>query len=280
MDFFAVLCGVLIMGGALIIGLSILQTRLIFRRLEEQRYRLFWQLLTLLMGTFVFGYLVAFFLVFKPDLRLLTLLLATVFGLGAVFVFLTVYISRLTIEHLYQLKETLRRESLHDPLTELPNRRLLNERLEKCLARYRRLQDYADEHIYFAVLLLDLDDFKQVNDTLGHQAGDQLLVEVGRRIQECIRTCDTLARLGGDEFCILLEDLIASTQSITIVERILSCFESPFEINQQQLQITCSIGISSVTSGRRNTVQEIFQQADLALYRAKSQGKNRYSSFG
>ena len=274
---FTILCGVLILGGAFIIGLSILQTRLIFRQVDERRYRRFWQLLTLLMGIFVIGYLIAFFLLLNPNLHLLILLLATVFGLGAVFVFLTVYVSRITIEHLHQLKETLRQESLHDPLTGLANRRLFNERLNQCIARYQRLRTYPNEYIYCAVVMLDLDNFKLINDTLGHPAGDQLLIEVGRRLKKCLRACDTLSRLGGDEFCIILENLKTASQRLVIVERIQQCFEQAFELNQRQVYVSCSLGITSISP--HTTAAEILQQADIAMYQAKSQGKKRYSSF-
>lgn len=273
---FTIFCGAMILGGAIIIGLSILQTRRIFKQVDERRYRRLWQFLTLLMGSFVIGYLIAFYLLLHPHLEPLLLLLATVFGLGAVFVFLTVYVSRLTIDHLHQLKETLRQESLHDPLTGLANRRLFNERLEHCIARYGRLQDVSDGPIRCAVIMLDLDNFKLINDNLGHGAGDQLLIEVGRRLKKCLREGDTLSRLGGDEFCLILENLKSDAQSLAIAERIQKSFEQRFDLNQQ-VYISCSLGISALSPHR--TATEILQQADLALYQAKSQGKKRYASF-
>ena len=104
-----------------------------------------------------------------------------------------------------------------------------------------------------------------------------MLIEVGRRLEKCLRACDTLSRLGGDEFCIILENCKPAAQSIPIVERIQQCFEQEFNLNQQQVSVTCSLGISSISP--HTTAAEVLEQADLALYQAKSQGGKRYSSF-
>lgn len=281
MEILSILCSILILGGALIIGLSTIQACKIIRKISNPHYRYFWRLLTALMVIFFAGYIAAIFMILNPNLLQLEMLLALVFCLAAVFVFLTVYVSRLTFERLHELKEKLKQEAILDALTGLPNRRLLNERLKQCLARYQRWHESSkdkDKRRYFAVLILDLDDFKLINDTLGHQAGDLLLIEVGQRLKKCLRVYDTLYRLGGDEFCIILEELKTANQIVAIVERILNNFEGDFEFNQHPLKVNCSIGIASNFSPY-SEAEKILEQADLALYLAKSQGKKCYAFF-
>ncbi len=156
--------------------------------------------------------------------------------------------------------------ALHDPLTELPNRALILDRIDQMLARSRR------EHTPVAVLFLDLDNFKDVNDTLGHAAGDQLLRAVAARLLSAIRQEDTVGRLGGDEFVVLAEGASLAAGAEMVAERILDVLATPFEISGSvlPLSVTASIGIAE---GRRATADELLRDADVALYRAKAAGK-------
>jgi diguanylate cyclase (GGDEF)-like protein len=156
--------------------------------------------------------------------------------------------------------------ALHDALTELPNRALIIDRIDQMLARSRR------EHTPVAVLFLDLDNFKDVNDTLGHAAGDQLLAAVAARLTTAIRQEDTVGRLGGDEFVVLAEGASLAAGAEMVAERILDVLATPFEIagSDAPLAVTASIGIAK---GRRSTPDELLRDADIALYQAKAAGK-------
>ena len=169
-----------------------------------------------------------------------------------------------------RLKEDLRHQTLHDALTGLANRVLLRERLGE-------LVDGAAAGSTGAILCLDLDDFKAVNDTLGHPAGDQLLVEVARRLQSCCRPHDTVARLGGDEFAILLERLSAQEDAIKVVERIIDDLRQPFVVFGQQVTSHASVGIAFLRPGQ--DPDELIRHADQAMYAAKGRRKGSYQVF-
>lgn len=169
-----------------------------------------------------------------------------------------------------QFEAGLLHKALYDALTNVPNRVLLMERLNQAIQRARRDQRYA-------LLFLDLDGFKAVNDSLGHPMGDRLLCAVARRLEGCIRSSDTIARLGGDEFILLLQDIDQPEGVVQAAERILEMFRSPFFIEGQRLYSSASIGI--VTSGGGSdcaTAEAALKAADLALYQAKAGGKGRY----
>ena len=172
-----------------------------------------------------------------------------------------------------QANEKLLHYALHDSLTDLPNRNLLMERIEIALNRARRVEDYR-----FAVLFIDLDRFKVINDSLGHLVGDQLLITIAQKLKLIIRTTDLAARLGGDEFVILLEEFKEVKETIGIAERILAELNSPLELEGRELFVTASIGI---VLGKANYSQasELIRDADTAMYRAKSKGKCRYEIF-
>lgn len=169
-------------------------------------------------------------------------------------------------------EERLVHDVFHDALTGLPNRALFMDRLRLATERSRRRKDQV-----FAVLFVDLDGFKTINDSLGHIMGDQLLIQVSRRLKACLRTTDTIARLGGDEFTILLEDLTEERESLRVVERLQKELALPFKLCSRELQVTASIGITSNHGYER--AEEILRDADAAMYRAKSSGKACYQYF-
>ncbi len=163
--------------------------------------------------------------------------------------------------------------SLHDPLTGLPNRGHFMERLATSVQNTKKQPKYL-----FALLFLDVDRFKVVNDSLGHLVGDELLVSIGRRLKTCLRPTDTIARLGGDEFAILLDDLHKFTEATCIADRIQKSFTQPFDIAGQQIFTAVSIGIT-FGSAEQNRAEDLLRNADTAMYRAKAHGKARYELF-
>lgn len=162
---------------------------------------------------------------------------------------------------------------LHDPLTNLPNRVLFMNRLQNAMERAKRHRDYK-----FAVLYLDLDRFKVVNDSLGHNIGDLLLIESAKRIAVCLRGEDTVARLGGDEFVILLEDVKDPMDATRVADRIQDDLALPCDLNGHKVFVSVSIGII-LSEARYEQPGDILRDADIAMYRAKGQGRGRYEMF-
>jgi diguanylate cyclase (GGDEF)-like protein/PAS domain S-box-containing protein len=169
------------------------------------------------------------------------------------------------------LEDRLAHRAFHDPLTELPNRALFLDRISHALATQRRTQEP------LAVLFIDLDDFKTINDGLGHAAGDQVLTTVGRRLVSCLREADTCARLGGDEFGVLLEGLTSPADAYEVGARILETLADEFYLHESRVSLNASLGI--VVSMDETDPAALVRNADLAMYRAKSQGKGRYEIF-
>ena len=173
------------------------------------------------------------------------------------------------------LERQLEHQALHDPLTDLPNRLLFIDRLEHALARTER----SEESI--AVLFLDLDNFKLVNDSFGHAVGDRLLLQVADRLASCMRPQDTVARFGGDEFTILLEDGAEVDDATLVAKRIIEELRAPFILLGYELFVTTSIGValSSRSVGRSNLIDDLLRDADAAMYRAKTTSKASYAVF-
>jgi len=169
-------------------------------------------------------------------------------------------------------EDELKHLATHDSLTDLPNRILLHDRINQAIARASRFKHS------IAVILLDLDHFKEVNDSLGHKSGDFLLRMASKRLLGCIRECDTVARLGGDEFVILLDDLAKPEDAGIIAQRILESFNDPIQIDNHQIPITPSLGISVYPSDC-NDVENLLKSADLAMYHVKNTGRNGYHFF-
>jgi diguanylate cyclase (GGDEF)-like protein/PAS domain S-box-containing protein len=170
------------------------------------------------------------------------------------------------------LEERLSYQAFHDPLTGLANRALLADRLAHAIVVSRRVGRP------LALLLLDLDNFKAVNDSLGHAAGDQVLVEVGRRTQSSVREGDTAARLGGDEFAVLLEDIDGEEMAVEVTTRLSRALRAPLNIDGNEVFVTASIGIV-VTRDRGETASDMFRNADVAMYAAKRHDKGRFRLF-
>jgi diguanylate cyclase (GGDEF)-like protein len=171
---------------------------------------------------------------------------------------------------LRELQEQLEHQAYHDPLTELANRSLFANQVKDALeTRTNEL----------AVLFIDVDDFKTVNDSLGHEAGDKLLISVATRLLDCVRPSDVVARLGGDEFAVLVEDRVdAQSTAVDVTRRIMAAFDRPVSTGEQSASVHVSIGISTThQSGRRS--DELIRDADVAMYQAKAAGKQRYEIF-
>ena len=169
----------------------------------------------------------------------------------------------------------LEHQAFHDTLTGLPNRALFRNRVEHALSSQRR------DHLPVAVLFLDVDDFKNVNDSLGHAAGDEVLQELGRRLEDCMRSVDTAARLGGDEFAVLIHEAESELQSVEIAHRVMDRLEGSIALPGRDLTLATSIGIAfsdqNMISGR--DAEELLRNADAAMYMAKESGKGHYQIF-
>jgi diguanylate cyclase (GGDEF)-like protein/PAS domain S-box-containing protein len=168
-------------------------------------------------------------------------------------------------------EDDIRHRALHDPLTGLPNRVLFMDRLEHAIERLRRQKSPT------AVLLLDVDRFKLVNDSLGHQIGDELLAAAAPRIKQAIRSSDSIARFGGDEFGILLEEIAGEQEAIEMAQRIASVFTRPFVLDGNEHFVTTSIGIALAEGGE--LAEDLVRDADAAMHRAKERGRARYELF-
>ena len=166
----------------------------------------------------------------------------------------------------------IRQQAFFDTLTGLPNRRMLRERLEQEIRHSRR-----NGHP-LAVLFIDLDHFKEVNDTLGHNSGDQLLVEAGRRIKHCVRDSDTVARMGGDEFTVILTDISIADHLELVLQKILRSMQALFQIGDEQVFVSASVGITMFPMDATE-IEDLYKNADQALYVAKGEGRNRFSFF-
>ncbi|MDV2994257.1 MAG: hypothetical protein N4J56_003911 [Chroococcidiopsis sp. SAG 2025] len=181
--------------------------------------------------------------------------------------------SQTDITDRHRAEAQLSHDALHDRLTGLSNRILFQERLEYVLQLAKRHNIFS-----FAVLFVDLDRFKTINDSLGHLVGDRLLIGIAQRLKACIRSSDTLARLGGDEFAILIEDVDNKGDIIHLVERIQQEFKLPFHLSEQEIYANASIGVL-IDTANYDCAEDLLRDADIAMYRAKERGRGCYEIF-
>lgn len=179
---------------------------------------------------------------------------------------------RLIQEELKAQKEILHYHAHHDSLTNLPNRFLFNDRLNQVIKQAQR------DDTKIAVLFLDLDNFKTINDTMGHKVGDDLLIEVARRLSSITRQTDTLARLGGDEFCIALNQVSNNDVAVEVTQNLLRMMNDPIELFNQSFYVTLSVGVA-IYPDDGSTPEELLKNADAAMYQAKDDGKNTYQFY-
>lgn len=173
------------------------------------------------------------------------------------------------VKEIKNTEEVIRHRSLHDSLTGLPNRLFYNDRLAWAINYAQRNEDK------LAIMFLDLDGFKEVNDTYGHDAGDMILKEVAKRLKGCIRSIDTLARLGGDEFTVVLIQLKDEKNASIVAQKFISAISEPFSINGTIIRLTISIGISTYPKGGQDPTV-LLKKADQAMYKIKAVSKNGY----
>jgi len=174
------------------------------------------------------------------------------------------------LEH--EILHDLEHQALHDPLTRLPNRSLLMDRTRQALARLHRSPGVV------ALLFIDLDRFKAVNDNLGHEVGDKLLISVAHRLEELMRDSDTVARLGGDEFVILAEEIVSDGEALALAERVLRAMENAFQLGTAEVSLLASVGVS-VSHDPEGDPESMLREADVAMYRAKGAGGSRLELF-
>jgi diguanylate cyclase (GGDEF)-like protein/PAS domain S-box-containing protein len=176
-------------------------------------------------------------------------------------------------------EEQIRQMAYYDPLTNLPNRRLLMDRLDQALIASKR------SHAFGALLMLDLDYFKGLNDSCGHDVGDQLLIEVARRLSTHVRQDDTVSRLGGDEYVVILQDLgtqaeAATRQALQVAEKIRSALSQPYQLGPDAIPYASSVSIGvRLFQGHQEPVETLLKQVDVALYQAKDAGRNQVVFF-
>lgn len=169
--------------------------------------------------------------------------------------------------------QKLKDAALHDALTGLPNRALLFDRIKRLISAQPRSNQLS------AIVYLDLDDFKQVNDTFGHAVGDALLNQICQKVERLLRQADTLSRVGGDEFIIILPNQTDKAQTRQILNRILEAVVEPMDINGHTIQVSSSIGVTFLSNDNSEDADQLIQQADQAMYHAKNSGKNAICFF-
>ena len=262
----------LVLVGTIILIGSLVTVRKITRRLPLGSSRNSWNAMAALISLFVVGYLGYMIVFWNKHASLLDLLVPGVFFFGACFVWLSSVLALQTAMDVMRIT-ALEHETLTDPLTGVYNRRFMEQRLREEVSKARRY------HFKLAVLLLDLDHFKRVNDELGHQAGDQVLIEIGNLVNRELRDSDILARYGGEEFLVIAPNT-APSASTSLAERLRKCIESQAfltdfnKARKLEMQITVSIGVANFGDSC-NDEESLIQVADQNLYRAKHGGRNQ-----
>lgn len=260
-----------LVGTVILIG-SLVTVRKITGRLPLGSSRTSWKAMAALISLFVAGYLAYMFVFWNEHTSLLDLIVPGIFFFGACFVWLSSVLALQTAMDVMRIT-ALEHETHTDPLTGVYNRRFMEQRLREEVSKARRY------HFELAVLMLDLDHFKRVNDELGHQAGDQVLIEIGSLFDRELRDSDILARYGGEEFLIIATNT-APTAAAALAERLRSCIEAHAFLSdfskaaQQGIRITVSIGVASFADSS-NDEESLIKAADRNLYQAKHGGRNQ-----
>jgi len=287
----------LVIAGAVVMGLAISLTRRILKLLQKGLFSKHWKILILLMSFFFVGYIAISLLLMAGHIEVIVVLTGVIFFCGALFVYLVVYTGKLTIKNLIETtvsKETLEsvntalikaqeqakeanKLAFSDPLTHLANRRLIDEYLKKITLSTFRHKDFG------AVMMLDLDHFKVVNDEHGHEAGDAVLIGVAKRLKQMLRTEDALGRIGGDEFVILIHGLgdnekAAKKRMINLAKRVIETVSQPILFNDKALEVGASMGIRMLGLEELDKGRAL-READFALYEAKKSGKGHAAMF-
>lgn len=251
---------ILTVAGSLLLSASLLPAREIARSVHREN-KAAWLFLSGLVFFFTIGYVFFFSYLVKHSMSTMDLVAAVIMFGGGVFVFGVVKATRRSVIHVKKLAEKDRFRALHDELTLLPNRSLLQDRLDYGILMAKRMQEP------LAVLFLDLDRFKEINDTLGHHYGDFLLQEVAERFKSVVRASDTLARLGGDEFAMVLPGA-GVCEAVKVAEKVAASLEEPFRIEGNNLTVGVSVGIT-VYPDHGDDSEILMQRADVAMYVAK-----------
>ena len=258
----------LVLSAAVLLALSLLPTRKIIRVQEQQGWG--WRILYVLVLFFIPAYLLYAWLLTTRIVESTDIIVAFIFFGGSVFVNLVTRLSLISIQHIQHIAALERHHALHDDLTNLPNRSLLYERIEQLVVTTKRSERE------FSVLIMDLDQFKEINDTLGHLCGDRLLQQVAPCLRQAVRESDTVARLGGDEFAVLLPDT-GIQGAINLSQKILEAMDSPFVVEGHHLKVGISIGIT-VFPQHGLDCETRLQRAEVAMYVAK-RGSLGYSIY-
>ncbi|MDH5178561.1 MAG: EAL domain-containing protein [Gammaproteobacteria bacterium] len=251
----------LVLSGILILVASLIPTRRIYRDHAQQPQVMGWYSLFVLIGLFITGYTAYALSLLKQSVSMMEFVLALLLFGGSCFVVLVTRLSLLSIHEVKRIAALERHHALHDELTNLPNRTLLYERLKHVLGYAQQKQRP------MVVMIMDLNQFKEVNDTLGHHSGDRLLQQVAPRLKQALRESDTVARLGGDEFAIVLPDT-DTTGALPVCSKIVNAMEKPFAIEGHSLKVTASIGIACFPADG-DDADSLLQKADVAMYVAK-----------
>ena len=237
----------------------------------EKKHQLAWKLLGIFLLMFLGGYVYYGYLIAIRAVNLHDLLISLILAGGGIFVIIVVRLSLQTLKTIKNIADKARHRALHDQLTDLPNRTLLYERIEQAMLLADR------EQVPISILLMDLNRFKEINDTLGHFYGDYLLQMIAPRLWKSIRKSDTIARFGGDEFAVVLPG-VELEQAINIAEKIAMTMEEPFKVEDNLLSIDVSIGIAFYPDHGSDS-DTLLQHADVALYAAKQTSNTCYAVY-
>lgn len=251
----------LLLAGILVLLYALAPTRRLCRDHAGQSQSLGWKVLYSMVGLFILGYLVFTTYLLRAPVSNINVVLAVLLFAGSCFVLLVSRMSMLSIREVKRIAALERHHALHDELTNLPNRTLLFERLEQVLDVSRQID------CPMAMLVIDLNQFKEINDTLGHHSGDRLLQQVAPRLEQALRETDTIARLGGDEFAIILPET-GSTGAMRVSKKIIKTIDRPFAIEGHSLKVGVSIGIATYPEDGKDG-DALLQKADVAMYVAK-----------